>query len=75
VAEVSGRTISVRLQTLCGCTKHIVVPGPAPEQIEVPIIALDSSEPRHKMRRFLLNRLNPSDIAVEADYREVPDLP
>lgn len=73
-----SRNISARLQTLCGCTQIRLVPAPAPETIEVPIRAKDNPDGEGpplvtKFRRFWLTRLSPSDVAVEADYREVPD--
>jgi hypothetical protein len=68
---VSGSLVSIRLQTLCGCTKHMLVPRPAPDSIEVPILALGEGQ-RFTTRTFVLNSQSSSDGAAVAEYVEVP---
>lgn len=74
---MSGRVTSVRLVTLCGCQKFMVVPGSPPGHIEVPIQAEASASSmnpiRLRVRLFRLARLSPDDVSVEADYHEVAE--
>lgn len=74
------RTTSVRLVTLCGCQKFMVVPGSPPDVIDVPIKATMMPHPSEatettvlRHRRFRLHRLSPDDVSVEADYHEVAE--
>lgn len=75
------RSVSARLTTLCGCSRYLSVPAPAPQIYELPIMqrmklepdGVNFSPPEFKARTFRLTRLNPPDAPVEADYVEVPE--
>lgn len=60
-------TVTVRLQTLCGCTQFRVVQAPAPGTIVVPIAAEQDLNGVVGLRTRLFRRV------TDTDYTEVPE--